>query len=743
MNRIKLFALLFPAICALPLGAYDGKDLAKRFHRAIMYPMSGFTQLPNAVHTNAEEGFRYYSNNGVTDVCTCVVRGAWLLEAEPSRFNNTKWANNVRGALEDYFVQAEKNDIGVIFEFISGMMVARLRAYDEQTRGVTYKLDNQSRLLDGQGNVVHDINELRKYLGRCVRFVDGQPELTYYCVNQPVVLEKFKALYKEMVDRYDHPGLKILELDEPWFDGGYCDACVKKFREYLKDRYRPEELKKMGIADVEKVEPPVPSQRETEKFLWAEHREFIGDSFANFIRQLADYAHGLGKAFWPALMSFEKENPAYSSYAKIAPYVDVFTCHPYQEGIPEEAFMVDMVRNTTGGIGGVIPSAAYCTSPTSYKRELYVGMVHGKSFMCTLGNASEVARDKGDPGYEELQNEVFRKITKCEKYLIETEPVPVAAILYSEREINIFQNGKAYFNNLTGLYRILSQIHIPAEPVILETLTAGKLARYKVLMINNTRAFSVSEIGMIREWVKGGGILVAMGDVFSADRWGRDLSALNADSLGYYSAADLTGVSTSHGGKNVSGTMVISPDGGVGTAGERRLGAGLRSLDVRVSTGREAGAWKEGGSAIVVNNYGRGRCVYISADNLGEIDYGWGSVRHGLLYRVFKPDMLKLFWDIVTSAAPLPFTVENCPPEVEVTMNMQGEKRYIIHLLDYRPKETVKNCRLFITLPERKKPTAVFYPADDRESEYQTTEKGVLLDVRDFRVHEMVVVEYE
>ncbi|MFA5646478.1 MAG: alpha-amylase family protein [Candidatus Ratteibacteria bacterium] len=740
LQLLSVLSLL--SIYVLPLSAYDEKDLYKRFHRTISYPTGGFTQLPNVVHNDAEEGFRYYSNNGVTDVGTIVVRGTWLLETESARFKNTKWTNNVRGALEDYFVQAEKNNINVIFKFISGMMVIQLRAYDEQTRGITYKLDKQSRLIDEQGNIVHDIHELRKCLGRCVRFVNGQPELTYYCVNQPIVLKKFKKLYKEMIDRYDHPRLKILELDEPWFDGGYCDICVKKFREYLKGRYRPEELQKMGIADVEKVEPPEPSKRETEKFLWAEHREFIGDSFADFIRQLSEHAHGLKKAFWPALMSFEKENPAYSSYAKVGPHVDILTCHPYQEGIPEEAFLMALIRNTTGGIGGVISSATYCMDPTNYKRELYMGMVHGKNFMCTLGNVSEIAREKEDPKYEEVQNKIFKKITKCEKYLIETETLPVAAILYSEREINIFQNGKSYFNNLTGLYRILSQIHIQAEPVILETLTIGKLARYKVLIINNTRAFSVSEIETIKKWVKSGGVLVVMGDAFSADRWGRNLTALNADNPGYYRADDLTGISY-QGWKNVSGTIIISPDSTIETEKERKLGADLQSLNIRVSTGQEIATWKEGGSAIVVNNYGRGRCVYISANNLGETDYGWGSVRNGSLYRVFKSDILNLFRDIITSTVPLPFTVENCPLEVEVTLNTQGEKRYILHLLDYRPKEMVKNCRLFITLPKEKKAVAVFYPDDNLKSEYQVTEKGILITIRDFQVHEMLVVEYE
>ena len=95
--------------------------------------------------------------------------------------------------------------------------------------------------------------------------------------------------------------------------------------------------------------------------------------------------------------------------------------------------------------------------------------------------------------------------------------------------------------------------------------------------------------------------------------------------------------------------------------------------------------------------------------------------------------------------AVLPVEVLNVSKEIEVTVRQQPEhNRWMIHLLNYDPKvDLVKSPALIVHPLEGKTVKRIFYPDTDTEIKFKATGKGVETKMRDFDVHDMVVVEFE
>ena len=83
--------------------------------------------------------------------------------------------------------------------------------------------------------------------------------------------------------------------------------------------------------------------------------------------------------------------------------------------------------------------------------------------------------------------------------------------------------------------------------------------------------------------------------------------------------------------------------------------------------------------------------------------------------------------------------------EVEVTVRQQADKnRWMIHLLDYDQKsESVKGASLTVRPPAGKTVKRMFHPDTDTEVAFTEVQGGVSAKLRDFRIHDMVVAEWQ
>jgi hypothetical protein len=222
------------------------------------------------------------------------------------------------------------------------------------------------------------------------------------------------------------------------------------------------------------------------------------------------------------------------------------------------------------------------------------------------------------------------------------------------------------------------------------------------------------------------------------DRWGR----VRAD----YGLADVFGVR--YVGTRESGRTSFGAAPQV-TYRERRY------FDEVVPTSGKVGAtWEDGRPAVVVNAFGRGRCMFVAARDLGNCcnrkKRGHDGPRWYLeTHKQYWPGVREFLSGLVIEGleqqgAELPFTVGNCPPYVETVMRVQdtdGGMRRLLHLLNYSFNEPVTGVEIEMPAAPEEGAPRVFYPEDGHEAEARVEDGRLHIAVRDFNVHELIVVE--
>ncbi|MBU4198334.1 MAG: hypothetical protein KKE37_03385 [Verrucomicrobia bacterium] len=287
---------------------------------------------------------------------------------------------------------------------------------------------------------------------------------------------------------------------------------------------------------------------------------------------------------------------------------------------------------------------------------------------------------------------------------------------------------KLYVSAFHGVGELLLRSQVPWDIVLDKDLTAEKLARYKVLVLENSPCLSRTQCEAIRKYVAAGGALLAAYETSLYDEWGRKQNDFQlADVFGVRIDKDARfrkrRVDWSTGEIAKEQEMTIEEYGRI----QERLGwlihfnsrhqvfkgvrdrgqAGITYFSpyslVGLKTARGAsalGEWTDEpnrGPAVVANAYGKGRCLYFSGST-GAMFY---IRQHLELQRLMKNS---LHW---LSRRQLPILVESPSDTVEVSLMRIAGGRFIIHLVNYsfngdRPVNQVYPVRdLKITLKDR------------------------------------------
>jgi len=574
----------------------------------------------------------------------------------------------------------------------------------------------------------------------------------------------------------------------------------EKFRAYLSNKYSRDELTALGIKNLAAVTCPPPDEGQkrltyswdgarSQKVLFAEYMEYLADTGVEIWREAQEWLVGARKGTYLTFSLSQRYTKGGSTYISAYPRISQvigangpqsYGAHSYMNN-----FHLDMVCD-----GEPRPAMGefyqhQSDVPGRVERGFASSFLHGQCFFVWWWghvfkhspdtNAGSLCWNKGRWAAAERQ---FRKGRAISDYIApqETETPKIVAQLYSGRTTTLtYGRGRVdgfggytsggrmhrYTQNQQATWEAMLQSHLPVDMTWLETMSRAKLGRYKIAVLSDAYALKKEETDWIRDWVKRGGFLIATGGSSLHDQWDRPQPN--------YMLADVFGVDYVKTGLNgdphdtyLFVDRDMKPDAGISkieikdetfakhmegqTTAEYEKGIGCDV--VKLTTGKALGVWEDGSPAVVENTYGDGACLFLCP-----IVPGLSHVASGYtvddLYKDYWPGARELIAGCVRrglefrDTQPL-VTARNCPKQVELGVRFQPRhNRWIVHLLNYDPKlPVVRGVELKVNIRESRGVHA-YYPFPQKAFvERATEDERNVLKVRDFSVHELIVLRF-
>jgi len=586
----------------------------------------------------------------------------------------------------------------------------------------------------------------------------------------------YRALVRENLEKHfqafgSHPAFGGVEFDEIHFGYCWCRICMPVFHEYLRNRFSREELIEMGLiqdkmTEVDRIGRPGKNERTESPPLYTVRLEWRAHVFEDAVKAAFDRAHELRPdalmhtLLSPANFAFTHHKwggPWGAPLYRMAALSDVITIDPYWNGVPDEAYFCDLMRAHARGPALLTVGMSYGKrTPDSIERDLSIPFAHTDGMY-----VFDWAFCFKQPPYKKPQWKylwlpegkwdkvwsVAMKAKKIEPYLVRTESPRSFALLHSMRSqaLELHKGDLAgsdpgkpalsllhlYNMRQLGLYNLFRQARLQPDPVYAEGLTAEMLGRYKVLYVQNAVSLTPEEEDLIRSWVREGGHLIATASTSILDRWGRtqkDYGLADVFGAAYVETRTLDKVSLK-GEVEYSGACDV----------------------VRPASAETVAFWPDGSPAVLTHAFGKGSCVLVTARDLGlcYTSETRGAERSCFnVYKTYTAGVVNFVRGLVLEALRAagqrpPFEVHNCPAEVEVSVRVQQTQagpRRIVHLLNYGFRTPVRGVRVALPAAPGKE-VSVFYPVDGQEVSSRSAKGDVEFTIRDFNVHEAVVVE--
>jgi hypothetical protein len=295
---------------------------------------------------------------------------------------------------------------------------------------------------------------------------------------------------------------------------------------------------------------------------------------------------------------------------------------------------------------------------------------------------------------------------------------------------------------VTGMADMITRAHIPYDLITELDLRPATLDRYDCIVLSGTPCMSNATVEAFRRFVYRGGNLVAaftaslhdekgrvrkdfaLGDVFGVKASGR---ITNYPNFNYF-------IARAGGGALFQGTEIpMFPAPELAVDIRTRPGSRVLADFLKPLAGRYVPLTGRGLPAIVLNRYGRGRCLYL-AGAFGE----WYSTYTPPEYRMIIANALGML-------ARSPVRLENVTGPVEVVVRRQTG-RLLIHLVNHssfsiRPIEKVETLRnVELILPGRHRRARVTAVALGRALLARQTPADLRVVLPELREYEVVVV---
>jgi len=574
-----------------------------------------------------------------------------------------------------------------------------------------------------------------------------------------------------------------------WSEEWYPPQKLRKgeFAAWFKAKYGEDPRKKYGLSD----DAVIPTES---GLLKTEYLQCCGERMLASWKEAQEWMHGMRKG---CSFTFSISHRLFATYigptGMAGDVIDVSGPESYQSFGRDNAFMMEMQKN--GQARPVMCEYYNWYTPSSAQaiRGYAQHLMHGECFFnFDLEQVFPFATNYNwlwDPARWDNMRAIFQKAERIKEYLNVPASAANVAQLCSEASACHYQDskdslGSRWYQHQAALWTALQQSQIPADVIWTETLTPAKLARYRVIVMADAKILTDAQAGLIRDWVKQGGVLIAGGssslfdflpavkknyglsDVFGVQYAGFAgvSDPVKNDTLNYWEGKPPLPVESSMalpavrrhihrefkpvksiGVYKVAGSPAL-PGMEAGAACEYDMPLGYDK--VKPVSAEILASFANGDAAVTLNKVGKGLC------------YFWTPIYPGLCYvgSGFENDAnVKDFWQnsrevlaamikggLAQQQATLPVDVTGVSTAIEVTVRQQPEhNRWMVHLLDYDTKTvSVKGPLLTVHPPAGKTVKRIFYPDTDTGVKFSVTDAGVTAPLREFEVHDMVVIEW-
>lgn len=559
-----------------------------------------------------------------------------------------------------------------------------------------------------------------------------------------------------------------------------------EFEAWYKAKFGEDPRKKYGLSDAEVI--PLASG-----LLETEFKQFCNDKLLDNWNEAQEWMHGMRKGF---AFTFSLTHRAFATYVgstgMAGDVIDVSGPESYQSFGRDNAFMMEMYKD-----GKARPVMCeyynwYTPSPAHAIRGYAQHLMHGECFfnfaLLHVFPQSYSYNWIWDGARWDGIKTIYQKAERIKEYLSVPPSAANVAQLCSEATACRYDGGGSmgsrWYQQQAALWTALQQSQIPADVIWAETLTPAKLARYRVIVMTDAKILTDEQVGLIRDWVQQGGVLIAGGssslcdslpavkknyglaDVFGVQYAGFAgvTDPAKNDTLSYWrdkppmpviSSMELSALRDhihrefkpvkSIGVYKVAGSSAL-PGMVVGAECEYDMPLGYDK--VKPGSAEILASFANGDPAVTLNKVGKGLC------------YFWTPIYPGLCHVAsgFENDANnKDFWQnsrevlaamvrggLTQQQATLPVDVTGVSKEIEVTVRQQPDKnRWMVHLLDYDTKTvSVKGPLMTVHPPAGRAVKRIFYPDTNTEVNFAVTAGGITAQLRDFEVHDMAVIEW-
>jgi HEAT repeat protein len=590
-----------------------------------------------------------------------------------------------------------------------------------------------------------------------------------------------------------------------WWEETYPDLSVPgaEFEAWLKNKHGAEFRAKLGVPppfDVAATEWSTWSKTEYPQTLKVEFLHCAAERLLGSWQESQDWLHGLRKGCAFTYSVSEAQPVKYPGVAaKAGAAIHANGPETYQCFGRFNSFFMEMFKD-----GEPRPAMSefynwYSPSPAHDVRGFAQHLMHGECFynfvLTHIFEQQPYDLWSWDPSRWDNAAKVFRKARDIREYLAVPESAANVALVISELSIVAFDPvnlyagglGQGWMQHQSALWTALNQSHVPTDVLWAETLTPRKLKRYRLLVLADARIVTEEQATLLRGWVNAGGTLIASGAASLFDDWGREQKNYRlADLLGVNYAAhaavsDASKIDTYYwiqGGSAAQPTVPglnpgnfknyihrdLKPVTSLGTysvagnAGEYLPGMAADATceydlplgydQVKPTTAEVLASFPNGDPALTVNKVGKGLCYFWTPlyPGMCHVTSGWEMFPNTL---AFWPNVRELLAAMVKGGlahqgVALPVEVTGVSTEVEVTVRQQPEyNRWMVHLLDYDPKSSgVKGASMSVHTSAELTVKRIFYPDTNTGLAFQSAERANTARLRDFEVHDMVVIEW-
>ncbi|MDD5679596.1 MAG: HEAT repeat domain-containing protein, partial [Kiritimatiellae bacterium] len=555
------------------------------------------------------------------------------------------------------------------------------------------------------------------------------------------------------------------------------------FRDFLMAKYGKQKLAGHGISDLAQVKI---AKENSHDFVWAEFMDFTCGTLMENWQEGAEWIHAFRKGTFVTFSTSEGTFPRghanyFAFYPSLGNVIDVHGPESYASHSTACMLQADMARD--GKVRPVMVEFYQAQAPDNdwIEKGYAASYFHGECYF--VWQWSQVFKHPADranaimwgwaPGRWEVSKRAFSKGKQLSDYLAGTDSPKNVALLYSGRTSDLIYGtaafgggrGRRYFQNQLGVYSALLKSQIPFDVIWCDTLTEAKLGRYKTALLIDGKSLTKQQSDMISNWVNAGGVLIASGTTTLFDEWNTrqsDYALGDVFGVKYVQTAPGTALDMEQIYKYADRDVKPAKVGALQITAATPLLAGMKAGDVveydmaagydvvKPTKGTVVATWKEGGEpAIVVNDFGKGKSVFLSAIYPGLSATTLGATVHNL-DMAFWPGAKELIAGAVKGAAmangaALPARATNCRENVELSVRTQdNKKRWMVHLFDFGPKRvTNSGVQVEVRCPWSPAEVNVYYPYPARQDvEFKAAAGGgITFTVRDFDIHEMVVIE--